>query len=140
MPEDNGNENPNESYNSKYQKHVACSYGYKLVCVYDKFSKPLKSYLGKDAVCNSVSSMIEESEYCTDVMKKHFSKKLVMTKKYYEDFEDSTKYWICDNDYIDDDVKVIDHCHITEKYRPFANRNCIITFKLNHKIPVVFTT
>ena len=63
MPEDNGNENLNESYNNKYQKHVACSYGYKLVCVDDKFSKPLKSYLGQDSVCNSVSSMIEESEY-----------------------------------------------------------------------------
>ena len=63
-----------------------------------------------------------------------------MTKKYYEDFENSTKYWICDNDYVDDDVKVIDHCHIIEKYRAFANRDCIIKFKLNHKISVVFTT
>ena len=26
------------SYMNKYQKHVACSYGYKLVCVDDKFS------------------------------------------------------------------------------------------------------
>ena len=37
--EDNGKQNPNESYTNKYQKHVACSYGYKLVCVDDKFSK-----------------------------------------------------------------------------------------------------
>ena len=29
--EDNGKQNPNESYTNKYQKHVACSYGYKLV-------------------------------------------------------------------------------------------------------------
>ena len=33
MPEDNGNKNKNESYSSKYQKHVACSYDYKIVCV-----------------------------------------------------------------------------------------------------------
>ena len=32
-PEDNGKQNPNDSYTNKYQKHVACSYGYKLVCV-----------------------------------------------------------------------------------------------------------
>ena len=38
MPEDNGKQNPNESYTIKYQKHVACSYGYKLVCVDHKFS------------------------------------------------------------------------------------------------------
>ena len=40
VPEDNGKQNPNESYTNKYQKHVACSYGYKLVCVDDKFSTP----------------------------------------------------------------------------------------------------
>ena len=32
-PEDNEKKNSNESYTNKYQKHVACSYGYKLVCV-----------------------------------------------------------------------------------------------------------
>ena len=50
VPEDNGKQNPNKSYTSKYEKHVACSYGYKLVCVADKFSKPFKSYLREDAV------------------------------------------------------------------------------------------
>ena len=49
--------------------------------------------------------MIEESKYCNDVMKKHFTKEFVMTKKDNEDFENSTKCWICDNDYIDNDVK-----------------------------------
>ena len=39
VPEDNGKQNRNESYTNKYQKHVACSYGYKLVYVDDKFSK-----------------------------------------------------------------------------------------------------
>ena len=28
MPEDNGKQNPNESYTNKYQKHVVCSHGY----------------------------------------------------------------------------------------------------------------
>ena len=80
MPEDNGTLNPNESYTNKYQKHVACSYGYKLVCVDGQFSKPFKSYLGKDSVYNFISSMIEESKYCSDVMKKKINKELVMRK------------------------------------------------------------
>ena len=46
VPEDNGKQNSNESYTNKYQKHVACSYGYKLVSVDDKFSIHFKSYLG----------------------------------------------------------------------------------------------
>ena len=28
VPEDNKKQNPYESYTNKYQKHVACSYGY----------------------------------------------------------------------------------------------------------------
>ena len=39
-------------------------------------------------------------------MKKHFNKKLVMTKEDGDDFENSIKCWICDNAYIDCDVKV----------------------------------
>ena len=77
MTEDNGKQNSKESYTNKYQKNVACSYGYKLVCV----SKPFKRYLVKDAVYNGVNSMIEESKYCSDAIKKHFNKELVMTKE-----------------------------------------------------------
>ena len=59
--------------------------------------------------------MIEESKYCSKVMKKHFNKELVMTKEDYKDFKNSTKCWICDNIYLDGAVKVRDHCHITGK-------------------------
>ena len=38
VPEDNGRQNPNKSYTNQYQKHNACSYGYKLLYVDDKFS------------------------------------------------------------------------------------------------------
>ena len=31
VPENNGKQSPDESYTNKHQKHVACSYGYKLV-------------------------------------------------------------------------------------------------------------
>ena len=34
--------------------------------------------------------MIENSTYCSDVMKKHFNKELGMTKQDNEDFEKST--------------------------------------------------
>ena len=79
--DDNGKQNSNESYTNKHQKHVACSYCYKLVCVDHRFIKPFKSYLGEDAVYNYISSMIEESKYCSDVTKKYFNKELVMLKK-----------------------------------------------------------
>ena len=39
-----------------------CSFGYKLVCVEDKFSKSFKSYLARDAVYNFISIMIKENK------------------------------------------------------------------------------
>ena len=43
-----------------------------------------------------------------------------MTNEDNEDSENSTKCWICDNDHIDSDVKVRNHCHIVAKYRDSA--------------------
>ena len=51
--------------------------------------------------------MIEESKYCSKMMKKHFNKKLVMIKEDNENFKNSIKCLICDNDYIDNDIKII---------------------------------
>ena len=66
MPEDNGKQNSEESYRNKYQKYIACTYGYKLVYVDDKF----KTYLNGDAVYNFIyNSMIEDSKCCGEVIK-----------------------------------------------------------------------
>ena len=40
--------------------------------------------------------MIEESKYCSDVMKKR-NKEPIMTEKDNEDFKNSTKCFICEN-------------------------------------------
>ena len=81
VPENNGKQNPEEPYTNKYRKHIACSYGYQLVCADDKFSMPFKTYLGKYSVYKSINNMIEESKYCREVIKKHFNKELVMSKE-----------------------------------------------------------
>ena len=58
---------------NKHQNKVGCSFGYKLVCVDDQFSKPFKSYLGEDAVHRFITIMIEERKhYYSPVMKEHF--------------------------------------------------------------------
>ena len=67
-------------------------------------------------------------------MKKYFNKELVMTKKgnltkcELKRKENLTKCWFCDNDYIDNEVKLRDHCHITGKYRSSTHRDCNINF------------
>ena len=110
MPEDNGKQNPNESYTSKYQKYFACSYDYKLVPVDDKFSKPFKSYLLLSIV------WLKEASTVVKWWKIILTKNLWWLKKTNKDFKNSTKCWICDNIYVDSDIKVRDHCYITGKY------------------------
>ena len=61
VAENNGKQNPKESYTNKYQKHIACSYGYKLLCVDDKFSKTSHFH---NAVHNFINSMIKGSKCC----------------------------------------------------------------------------
>ena len=73
--------------------------------------------------------MIEESKYCTEVMKKYFNKEFVMTKEDNENFKSSTKSWICDNDYVYGDVKARDHCHITENIKILRLEIIISLFK-----------
>ena len=48
----------------------------------------------------------------------------------------STKCWICDNAYVDNDVKERNPCHWKKK-RVSADRYCNIKVKSNHKIPVI---
>ena len=71
-------------------------------------------------------------------MKNHFNKELAMTKDNKEDFKNTTNCQICDNDYVINDVKVRDHCHITGKYRGSAHKDCKINLKVNHKILAIF--
>ena len=40
----------NTSYTEKDQDHIPCSFAYKILCVGDKFSKPVVSYRGKNAI------------------------------------------------------------------------------------------
>ena len=134
--ENNRKQNLSESYTNKYQIHVGCSSGFKLVCVDDQFSKHFKSYLGQDAVHTFITTMAEESKYCSHVMK--FDKELVLTKEDNENFESFTKCSICDNTSVEGDVKVRDHSHVTRKYIDSAQKDCHINFSLNYKILIVF--
>ena len=61
-----------------------------------------------------------------------------MTKEDKDNFENSTKCWICNIFFVEDDVKVRDHCNVIEKYKGAAQRDCDTKVKSNHKIPIMF--
>ena len=97
----------NKIQKSLIKTNIACSYGYKLVFVDGKFSKTFKPYLRKDSVYNFINCIAQESKYCSEVMKKAFNIELVRTNEDNENFKNSTKSWICDNDCVDNDVMMV---------------------------------
>ena len=123
-------------------KTVDCGYGYKVVCCYDdKYSKPIQTYRGENAVYKFMEKMLEEVEYCKAVVKKHFNKPLVMTEDDEQCFRTMDGYHICGEKYTDKDVRVRDHCHITGKFRGSAHQECNLKLRIKPediKIPVIF--
>ena len=83
------------SYPKKYQDHVHCSFPYKLVCVDDKFTKPIVVFRGENAAYEFIKAILKEYEYCKKVMKKHFNKTLIMSEEE-EQFQSSNTCWICE--------------------------------------------
>ena len=48
----------------KNQYHVPCSFAYKLVCVDDKFIKPIVVFRGKNAAYTFIKAILKEYQYC----------------------------------------------------------------------------
>ena len=116
-------EKEKRSYTKAYQTHEDCGCGYKVVCCYDdKYSKPIQTYRGKNAVYKFMEKMLKEVEYCKAVIKKMFNEPLVMTEDYEMRFKLIDKCHICGEKYTDKDVRVRDHCHITGKIRGSAHQ------------------
>ena len=58
----NSVESYESSYSKKYQDHIACSFAYKLVCVDDKFSKPIVVFRGENAAFKFFEAILKEYE------------------------------------------------------------------------------
>ena len=58
----NSVESYESSYSKKYQDHIACSFAYKLVCVDEKFSKPIVVFRGENAAFKFFEAILKEYE------------------------------------------------------------------------------
>ena len=77
--------------------------------------------------------MIKESEFRSKVIEKEFHKSLAMTEKDHNDFNNSTKCWICKEAYEKHEVKVKDHDHVTTKCRGPTHQECSLNLSLSKK-------
>ena len=130
------------SYTQQYQKHTACSFGYKVVCHYDqKYSGDVVIYRGEDCIEKFMKCMFEEVKNCQSIIRDKFNKPLKMTEEDEKAFKEATHCHICEKKYKVDDVPVRDHCHVTGKYRGSAHQTCNLKLRISAekiKIPVIF--
>ena len=62
------------SYTKKCQDHIPCSFAYKVVCIDDKFSKPIVAYRGKNDVYEFIKAILKEYKYCKKLRKNILTK------------------------------------------------------------------
>ena len=51
------------SYTKKYHDHVPCSFAYKIVCIDDRFSKPIVVFRGENAAYEFIKAILKEYWY-----------------------------------------------------------------------------
>ena len=69
------------NYSKKSQDHIPYSFGYKLVCVDVKISKPIVILRSENAACEFIEAILKEYPYFKKVMKKHFNKNFIMSEE-----------------------------------------------------------
>ena len=57
-------ENYEGSYTKKSQDHVPCGFAYKVVCIDDRFTKPIVVYRGENAAYEFIKAILKEYKYC----------------------------------------------------------------------------
>ena len=50
------------SYSKKYDNHISCSFAYKIVCIDDRFSKPIVVFRSENATYEYIKAILNESE------------------------------------------------------------------------------
>ena len=120
------------------QKNIKITFLVVLLCVDDRFTKPIVVCRGENAASEFIKAIFKEYKYYKKVMEKHFNKNLIMSEKEEHLFQQSNSCWICKKLIDNDEEKVRDHCHVTGKFRGAAHWNCNINFQLTKKVPVIF--
>ena len=122
----------------KYQDHIPCSFAYKVVCIDDRFTKPIVVYRGENAAYEFIKAILKEHKYGQKVMNKHFNKSLIMSEEEEHLFQQCNSCWSSKKLIDNDEEKVRNHCHVTGKFRGADHWDCNINFQLIKKVPVIF--
>ena len=120
----------------KYQEHYPNSLGAKLACIDDRFTSTSIIFKGKNCINKFIRWVLDKQKWTPQITKKYFNKRLIMTNKDEEIYNNLQIFWIC-NEKINTD-KVRDHCHVTGKFRGAAHNKYNLKLRIPEKLPIIF--
>ncbi|KAG8229765.1 hypothetical protein J437_LFUL005846 [Ladona fulva] len=123
--------NPMHSYSRAYEKYEAYSFCYVMVTP-EGFEKPVL-YRGENAAKIFISRMKEEAEKIA-VRYRNIVPMTPLTAAQEESFRMEVNCHICSKPLGDD--RVIDHCHLTGKFRGATHLNCNLQYKIPNFLPI----
>ena len=85
-----------------------------------------------------IENLLKEQKEIKEIIKQNFNKKMIISEKQRNNFENAKSCHICNKEYNNKDVPVRDHCHVTGKYSGSAHTEYNLSYRLTNKIYVIF--
>jgi len=128
-----------KGFTKQYQKHTPSGYCYLIKFFDDEIFPPKLVRHTIKKPDENIPQMFVENLEC-DIKEIYnqfkFPQKLRMTMKDKEDYENATHCHICESELGKD--KVLNHCHLTGKFRGAAHNECNLQFRIPKIFPVIF--
>ena len=132
--------NESESFTNQYQKHKPSGFSYIIKSFDDELFPPeLVKYTAESEDDDIPQIFVDNLEQ--DIKKiynntKYHKKAEAMSEMDKKEYENATHCHICEEKLGED--KVLDHCHLTGKYRGAAHNECNLNYKIPKFFPVIF--
>ncbi|XP_044010191.1 uncharacterized protein LOC122853841 [Aphidius gifuensis] len=120
----------------EYQKHIPCSLGFYIKCSYNDSLSEFKFKRDVDCVEWFVDELFKTAKKVDNILSD--IKPLRLTYDEECSFFAAKICHICEKRFVEENIKVRDHDHITGAYRGAAHQDCNINYQDSCVIPIVF--
>ncbi|XP_043269138.1 uncharacterized protein [Venturia canescens] len=122
---------------NKYQHHQVFSVGYYVNCSYDESLSGYHTHRGEDCVQWFVRRLEQLAKQVATILYTIIPMN-ELTPQEWRKFRENKECHICEKSFVEYDVRVRDHCHLTGKFRGPAHQDCNLKYQESFFIPIVF--
>ena len=121
-----------------FNKHKICAIGFYFHSNFDNIiPSKYMSYRGANAdmwSAREMEKLINEINFAL----KNINNPPLLTPQEYEDFKNSTTCYLCKNGFSPENPKIIEHCHLSGKFRGNSCTKCNLKLRKQYLLPIIF--